>query len=76
MIVVKREPELRHIIAHLVCAIREVANGQRLSALDDLASIEGLVFFHTERKQEDFLRREVIRMKKKKKPRKPKPKCK
>lgn len=45
MIRILEESELRHVLAHLHLAIEELAGGHPEMALDDLRSIEGLVFY-------------------------------
>ena len=44
-IVVKSEPELRHILAHLMFAIECLAKNCPRGALDNIKSVEGLVMF-------------------------------
>ncbi len=43
--VIKREPELRHVLSHLMNAIEHLAEGATESALHELESISGLVFW-------------------------------
>lgn len=47
-LVVKREPELRHVLAHLYYAIDALRQGLPRLALLELQSIEGLVFWGTD----------------------------
>lgn len=44
-IIVKLEPELRHILAHFYYAIECLINNQKYGALDNIKSIEGLIMF-------------------------------
>ncbi len=44
-LVIKTEPELRHVLAHLYYAIDHLVAGRSLMAQNELKSIEGLVFF-------------------------------
>lgn len=44
-LIVKMEPELRHVLAHLYYAIECLAKDCPLGALDNLKSIEGLIMF-------------------------------
>ena len=45
MIVLKDEPELRHVIAHLFEAIRMAGKGDEAACWYELKSIEGLILF-------------------------------
>ena len=42
---IKCQPELRHVLAHLSSAIEAIAEGRPMDCLDNLKSVEGLVFF-------------------------------
>ncbi len=44
-LVVKTEPELRHVLAHLYYAIDHLVADRPIMAMNELKSIEGLVFF-------------------------------
>jgi len=50
---IKSDPELRHVLAHLIEAIRMSAKGDEKASLYELESIEGLILFDDE---EDFRR--------------------
>ena len=45
MIILKDEPELRHVIAHMFEAIRMASKGDEAATLYEINSIEGLVLF-------------------------------
>ena len=55
MIVLKDEPEPRHVIAHLIEAITAVANGNAAGAVYELASIEGLVLFDGDQDFKEYI---------------------
>lgn len=42
---IKREPEIRHVLAHLYMAIDSILKNCPLSAIDNIQSIEGLIFY-------------------------------
>ena len=44
-LIVKTEPELRHIIAHLIFAIECLIDKCPMGAMDNIKSIEGLIMF-------------------------------
>lgn len=54
-IVLKREPELRHALAHICNAIEALAEGHPLTALHELRSIESVIFFEGDDEMEAFL---------------------
>ena len=45
---IKADPELQHVLGHLVNAIRYTSQGDHEAARYELDSIEGLVFFDTD----------------------------
>ena len=45
MIIIKDEPELRHVFAHFIEAIRMASLGDEKTTLYEIQSIEGLVLF-------------------------------
>ena len=56
-VIVKENRELRHILAHLVIAIEALCDGRPGSAMDDVGSIEGLIFYEDEAEIERLHRR-------------------
>jgi len=53
MLIVKGEPELRHILAHLHNAIDALADGCVRVCKDELSSIEGLIMYDGETKEQE-----------------------
>ena len=45
---IKMEPELRHVLAHIIYAIEANAKGEPAEALYELSQIKGLVFWDTD----------------------------
>ena len=52
---IKDNAELRHVLAHILYAIEELANGRPKSALHEIESVEGLVFFREDGEMEGYL---------------------
>ena len=52
---IKRHPELRHVLAHIVEAIEELAAGRPESAKHELEGIQGLIFFENDDEMEGYL---------------------
>ena len=48
---VKKDPELRHILAHMDLAIRSLAEGLPADALYEMDSIKNLIYFETDEEQ-------------------------
>ena len=62
-IIVKNEPEIRHILAHILVAIYALADNCPLTAEDSIKSIEGLVTFNTDDpKESEKFYKEVNKM--------------
>ena len=53
MLIVKGEPELRHILAHLHQAIDALADGCVRVAKDELESVEGLLMYDGETQDQE-----------------------
>ena len=47
-IVIKADPELRHVLSHMILALRALAEGHPRVAQYELQQIEGLVFFESD----------------------------
>ena len=63
MIVILSEPELRHVLAHLVLAIEHAAEGRSRAARMELESVQGLIFYpRSDRATEKLLGRLEKRM--------------
>lgn len=45
---IKHDPELRHVLSHIMNAIEHLAHGSTDAALHELESIEGLVFWESD----------------------------
>lgn len=54
-IVIKQQPELRHVLSHLHNAIEHLAEGAPESALHELESVAGLVFWETTDEMRGYL---------------------
>ena len=54
-ITIKREAELRHVLSHVINAIEHLAEGAPESALHELESITGLVFWETSAEMRGYL---------------------
>ncbi len=52
MITIKNEPELQHVLGHLMEAVEHLSNGQPGAARIELRSIEGLVKFDSPEEME------------------------
>jgi len=48
---IKMEPELRHVLAHMIYAIEALVNGDTAEAQYEVESIKGLVFWDSDRGQ-------------------------
>ena len=48
---IKMEPELRHVLAHLVYAIQALAKGQPAEALYEIKGFDGLIFWDSDEGQ-------------------------
>ena len=70
---IKSNPELRHVLAHMVVAMQEIIDGHPLSAEENLRSIESVLFYEDEEHELESLKRKERSMAKKSKPR-PRPK--
>ena len=55
MIVLKDEPELRHVIAHMFEAIRMAGKGDEKAVLYELRSIEGLILFDGDKDFQEYV---------------------
>lgn len=53
---IKADPELQHVLAHLIAAIRYTSEGDVEAARYELDSIEGLVLFDTDEEFVGFTR--------------------
>ncbi len=53
---IKANSELRHVLAHIMNAIEELANGRPKSALHEIEGVESLVFFRGDDEMEGYLR--------------------
>jgi len=70
-IVIKLEPELRHVLAHLIVALYAVIDGNLQTAEENLRSVESTVFFGSEEDElTSLLKRKAKSMAKKKRKRK------
>jgi len=58
---IKCQPELRHVLAHLSDAVEALAKGRPIECLDNLKSVEGLIFFmlEDENGSEEFYTKEL-----------------
>lgn len=52
---IKANPELRHVLAHIMSAIEELANGRPLSAIHEIQGVESLVLFFGDDEMEGYL---------------------
>lgn len=71
---IKEDSELRHVIAHIINAIRASAEGRHEVALYEIDAIEGLVMWDNEDQMTSFIRSLDMKcnMRKTKKTQKPK----
>jgi hypothetical protein len=56
---IKANAELRHVLAHIMSAIEELAHDRPRSALHELEGIEGLVLFRGDEEMEGYLNGEM-----------------
>ncbi len=72
VITLKQLPELRHVLAHLMIALEELALGHRKAALYELRQCEGMLLWKGDRDFRRWAEKEGIMAIRKPKPR-PKP---
>ncbi len=73
IITLKQLPEFRHVLAHLMLALEEVAEGHSKAALYELRQCRGMLLWKGDQDFRRWVRREGLKMAEKKKPR-PRPK--
>lgn len=69
----KQLPELRHVLAHLMLALEELAEGETKAALYELKQCRGMLLWKGDADFRRWVRKENLRMAEKKRPR-PRPK--
>lgn len=72
--IVKDDPELRHILAHLIMAIEAITEGNLKVAQHEIESIEGLVMWNSDQDMINHIedRKMACTMRKTRKPKKTK----
>ena len=52
---IKEDSELRHVLAHIMMAIKASAEGNHKTALYELDAVEGLIMWDTDEQMNDYL---------------------